>query len=102
MIFQRRCKNSQGRCKTISGEVRTFSHLPSKSGLGKKGSETKEIFFHLDNFCFSACKNLSWKPEMLEVAGGNVLLSKGAYFFRKRAQTKIKGQLLELLQVDLY
>jgi hypothetical protein len=32
MIFQGRCKNSQGRYKTISGEVRTSAHLLSKSG----------------------------------------------------------------------
>jgi hypothetical protein len=31
MTFQERCKNSQGRCKTISGEV-----LTSKSGYGKR------------------------------------------------------------------
>jgi hypothetical protein len=33
MTFQERCKNSQGRCKTISGEVHTSPHLPSKSDL---------------------------------------------------------------------
>jgi hypothetical protein len=32
MTFQGRCIKSQGRCKTISGEVPTYPHLPSKSG----------------------------------------------------------------------
>jgi hypothetical protein len=33
-------KNSQGRCKRISGEVRTSPHLPSKSGHGCYGNLT--------------------------------------------------------------
>jgi hypothetical protein len=36
MTFQERCKNSQGRCKTISGEALTSPYLPSKSGYGKR------------------------------------------------------------------
>ena len=32
MTFQVRCKSSQGKFKTISGEVHTSQHHPSKSG----------------------------------------------------------------------
>jgi hypothetical protein len=39
MTFQGRCKNSHGRCKTISGEALTCPHLPSKSGHGIYGFE---------------------------------------------------------------
>jgi hypothetical protein len=42
MTFQERWKNSEGRCKTISGEVRTSPHLQSKSGLGANKSQQLE------------------------------------------------------------
>jgi hypothetical protein len=45
MTFQERFKNSQGRCKTISGEVRTSPHLPSKSGLAANKSPQLEIAY---------------------------------------------------------
>jgi hypothetical protein len=38
-------ENSQGRCKTISGEVRTSPHLPSKSGLdGNKSPQLERAY----------------------------------------------------------
>jgi hypothetical protein len=42
MTFQERFKNSQGRCKTISGEVRASPHLASKSGLDANKSPQLE------------------------------------------------------------
>jgi hypothetical protein len=40
--LQERWKNSQGRCKTISEEVHTSPHLPSKSGLDANKSPQLE------------------------------------------------------------